>query len=106
MLASGLAGSLHGALENNDPRRDVSEVKEIPSALFLPPPTMALMIGSTLRNEWSDTDLLSDRLQIMIPLLPGMTVPLSSHPSDIAQSPHASVSVAALRSLSELLTSA
>lgn len=68
LLASGVAGSLRGALNGAG--------KNVVNSLFLPPPSMALMIGSVLRSEWSYTDLLSDRLQIMMPLLAGMIVSL------------------------------
>ena len=34
------------------------------------------MVGSTLHDEWSYTDLLADRLQVMMPVLPGLIVSL------------------------------
>jgi len=72
MLASSLAGSLAGAMDDVE--------TDMISLLFLPPPGMALMIGSTIRNEWSYTDLIAGRLQIMMPLLPGLVLSLlSSH---------------------------
>jgi hypothetical protein len=74
LLASGLAGSLQGTLDGAS--------KDIVSALFLPPPAIALMIGSKLRDEWSYTDLLSERLQVMMPLLPGMVISFLPNPSD------------------------
>lgn len=74
VLASAFAGSLEGALENSN--------KVVTVTLFMPSPAMALLIGATLRNEWSYKDLIADRLQIMIPMLPGMLVSLLSHPSD------------------------
>lgn len=95
LLASALAGSLHGAMSHVQ--------KPLISALYLPPPGMALMIGSTLRSEWSYTDLLADRLQIMMPLLPGLVVSLLSHPSD--SSADSVVAFDSLRVLGEVLTS-
>jgi len=68
LLASGVAGSLKASLCGSD--------RDLMNGLFLPPPAIALMIGSTIRDEWSYTDLLSDRLQIMMPLVPGMVVSL------------------------------
>ncbi|KAL3924923.1 MAG: hypothetical protein SGILL_000744 [Bacillariaceae sp.] len=75
MLASGLAGSLKGALDGAD---DVYV-----DSLFLPAPSMALTVASsTRRGEWSYTDLLSDRLQAMMPILPAMVVSLLSPPTN------------------------
>jgi hypothetical protein len=96
LLASGLAGSLKGALDDAD--------NVFITSLFLPPPGMALMIGSVLKNEWSYTDLLSDRLQIMVPILPGLIVSLLSHPSDATA--ESVVSVKSMIALSEVLTAA
>jgi len=78
MLASSKAGSLNNALANCD--------KNVLTTMFMPPPGMALMIGSVFRNEWSYTDLLSDRLEIMMPLLPGMVVSLMSSKDQVSQS--------------------
>ena len=94
LLASGLAGSLKGALDGVD--------KAIASTLFLPPPTLALSMAASQRNEWSYTDVLSDRLQIMMPLLPGLVVSLLSHPSDVTVDSR--ISTETLNLLSELLT--
>jgi len=94
MLASGLAGSLAGAMDGAD--------KKIVSALYLPPPGMALMIGSTIRSEWSYTDLLSDRLQIMIPLLPGIVVCLL--PSHVPSESGVQVSATSLTVLADVMT--
>ena len=89
LLASGVAGSLTGALCGSS--------AEIMNGLFLPPPAIALMIGSTIRDEWSYTDLLSDRLQIMMPLVPGMVISLLSSISE--ESDDTVAAVAALREL-------
>ena len=95
LLASGLAGSLKGALDEAD--------HSLVSTLFLPPPAMALTIAATTRrNEWSYTDLLSDRLEVMMPLLPGLVVSVLSHPSDVM--PDTMYSKDSLDVLSELLT--
>ena len=94
LLASGLAGSLNGALLQAD--------KALVQHLFLPPPTMAITMAATARkfNEWSYTDLLSDRLAVMMPLLPGLVVSLVSHPSDH----HQGITSQGLKILAELLT--
>jgi hypothetical protein len=77
LLASSLAGSLHGALHGAD--------KLVVSNLIMPPPAMALTVAAmSRRNEWSYTDLLADRLQVMMPVLPGLVVSLVSHPWDVA----------------------
>lgn len=95
LLASGLAGSLQGALNTIN--------KDVVTNLFLPPPTMALTIAASSRqNEWSYTDLLADRLQVMMPLLPGLVVSLLSHPSDATA--ETKVPVEAMDVLSELST--
>ena len=96
LLASGLAGSLDGALDDSN--------KIVISTLFMPSPAMALLIGASMRSEWSYKDLLADRLQIMMPLLPGMIVALLSHPSDSKKS-DAVMSNKSLKVLSEVLTS-
>lgn len=70
MFASALAGSLKGALKNAD--------KAVLTSLFMPPPGMSMLIGSTFQNEWSYTDLLSERLNVMMPLLPSMMASLLS----------------------------
>ena len=98
MLASGLAGSLRGALDEAD--------KSIMTNMLLPPPSMALTLAASSRkSEWSYTDLLSERLQIMMPLLPGLVVSLVSHPSDAEKSDNKTMSSKSLTSLTELITS-
>lgn len=78
LLASSLAGSLLGALHEAE--------KEVVSNLLIPPPTMALTVAAmSKKNEWSYTDLLADRLQVMMPLLPGLVVSFVSHPLDAAK---------------------
>ena len=94
LLASGLAGSLEGALTD--------AATQVISALFLPPLGMAMMVGTTLLHDWSYTDLLSDRLGIMMPLLPGLVVSLLSHPSYSTSDTR--MSRGALLVLAELLT--
>ena len=75
LLASGLAGSLQGALEDAD--------NIYVTNLFLPAPSMALTVAATSRkNEWSYTDLLSDRLEAMMPILPSLVVSLLSSLTD------------------------
>lgn len=68
LLASGHAGSLLGAMDGCD--------NATVSAIFLPSPAVALMIGYALRSEWSYNEMLADRLQIMMPLLPGVVISL------------------------------
>ena len=96
LLASGLAGSLTGAL----PDADTTAIQH----LFLPPPTMALTIAASSRKftEWSYTDLLSDRLAVMMPLLPGLVVSLVSHPSGASNK--TGIPPASLKILAELLS--
>jgi hypothetical protein len=72
LLASGLAGSLKNCLVDEHDAQSLW-LKQI----FLPHPTMALMIGSQGNaDSWSYSDLLSDRLQVMMPLLPGLVMSL------------------------------
>jgi hypothetical protein len=98
LLASGLAGSLKGALDAAG-----IDTLALVSSLFLPPPALALnMVVTSRKDEWSYTDLLSDRLQVMIPLLPGMVVSILSHPSDVTAD--TTISKEALNVLSELVT--
>eukprot|EP00934_Nitzschia_sp_Nitz4_P008655 Nitzschia sp. Nitz4//scaffold12_size214221//49825//58278//NITZ4_001488-RA/size214221-processed-gene-0.150-mRNA-1//-1//CDS//3329534984//8645//frame0 len=95
MLASSFAGSLRGALTGAE--------KASVQHLFLPPPTMALTIAAFSRSfsEWSYTDLLSDRLKVMMPLLPGLVVSLVAHPSEAASQ---NIPSSSLKLLAELLT--
>ena len=54
------------------------ESKDFIANLFLPPPTLALMIhhNSNSKGTWTYIDLLEDRLHVMMPLLPGLVVSL------------------------------
>ncbi|KAL7565117.1 hypothetical protein ACA910_005124 [Epithemia clementina (nom. ined.)] len=88
LLASSVAGSLREALAGSN--------QDLMNGLFLPPPAIALMIGSTIRDEWSYTDLLSDRLQIMMPLVPGLVISLVSALTDQKET---AGSIEALRAL-------
>jgi hypothetical protein len=105
MLASGLAGSLSGALTYfGDGRESMS--KTLVPALFLPPSAMALMVaggGQSRRgksnNNWSYTDLLADRLKIMMPLVPGMVVALLGPPDALSH-----ISDVAFTALADILT--
>ena len=64
--------------------------------LFLPSPTMALMIGArSYTDTWMYTDLLSDRLQVMMPLVPGFVMSLVSG---------SAISEGSLRVLGELIS--
>jgi len=81
LLASGVAGSLTCC------------VAEGVGDLYLPAPTMTLMVGK--QESWTYTDLLSDRLAVMMPLLPGLVMSLLSSPTDVK----------ALQTLKELVTS-
>ncbi len=92
MFASSLAGSLQGAL------KEANHV--VLTSLFMPPPGMSMLIGSTFQNEWSYTDLLSERLNIMMPLLPSMIASLLSSEGEQVE-----ISKAALEVLAHLLTS-
>ena len=98
LLASGLAGSLRGSLQDAD--------HALVNNMFLPPPTMALTIVATNKNknEWSYSDLLSDRLQVMMPLLPGLVVSLLSHPSDVNEAKHQPTNSQTMHVLTELIT--
>jgi hypothetical protein len=98
LLASGLAGSLDGAIEGAS--------KALVTNLFLPAPSMALTVVATPRkNEWSYTDLLSDRLAVMMPILPSLVVSLLAPTSD-SQDSHANTiaSAKSLTVLAELIT--
>lgn len=94
LFASSKAGSLEGALEQSN--------KAFISILFLPSPSISLLIGSSLRNEWSYTDLLSDRLEIMIPLLPGLVMALLSRLRSTMSGNHTPVD--SIATLTEILT--
>jgi hypothetical protein len=79
LFASGLAGSLHGCLVVDNDR----DIRLMPS-LLSPSPALALTINTgSSGDSWSYTDLLTDRLQVMVPLLPGFIVSLISHPADV-----------------------
>ena len=88
LLASSVAGSLRCVLSGSS--------QDLMDGLFLPPPAIALMIGSTIRDEWSYTDLLSDRLQIMMPLVPGMVISLLS---TLVEDSERETSITSLRAL-------
>jgi hypothetical protein len=94
LLASGLAGSMKGVM--------IDANSTIISALFLPPPALAQMIGNTSQSDWRYSDILSERLQIMMPLLPGIVVSLLGHPS--YTTPDTAISTKALTVLAEVLT--
>ncbi|GKY94445.1 hypothetical protein MPSEU_000410300 [Mayamaea pseudoterrestris] len=68
LLASGYAGSLTGAMDDVE--------NDLVSALFLPSPAVAQIIGFALRSNWSYQEMLADRCRIMVPLLPGMVTSL------------------------------
>ena len=70
ILASGLAGSLNGILNSME--------ANFVTTLFLP------TIASSGADEDVYTDMLTARLQIMMPILPGMVVSLLEHPSDVS----------------------
>ncbi len=75
LLASGLAGSLQGVLEHSG--------RTYVGNLFLPDPSMAMTVASTLRRDgWSYSELLSDRLAIMMPIFPSMVVSLLQTPTN------------------------
>jgi hypothetical protein len=75
-----LAGSLNNCLID-----DAIDNSRFIANLFMPPPSMALMIGNRSRNSdtWTYIDLLSDRLQVMMPLVPGFVMSLV-HDGDIS----------------------
>mmetsp|Transcript_4292 Transcript_4292/g.6647 ORF Transcript_4292/g.6647 Transcript_4292/m.6647 type:complete len:2938 (+) Transcript_4292:149-8962(+) len=88
LLASGAAGTLEGCLINDEEEDDDTDSLSYLHTLFLPPPTSALMMLGTsaassnsttstmTRDSWTYTDLLSDRLQVMMPLVPGFVMSL------------------------------
>ena len=79
LLASGLAGSLNGVLVDEskvDEEGGEQTNQRFIANLFLPPPTMSLMLQKEHVNSWNYADILSDRLQVMVPLLPGLVVSL------------------------------
>jgi hypothetical protein len=79
LFASGLAGSLHGCLVVDNDRDSL-----LIASLLLPPPALALTVNTgSKRDSWNYTDLLTDRLQVVVPLLPGLIVSLISHPADV-----------------------
>lgn len=88
ILASGLAGSLNGILQCMEPN--------FVTTLFLP------TIASSGADEDAYTDLLTARLQIMMPLLPGMVVSVLEHP--LGDSNNTLIPKHYMQVLSELLT--
>ena len=85
LLASGLAGSLEGVIENISAAAADSSSSSYLRNLFLPDPSMALTVASTLRSSsdgWSYSDLLSDRLAIMISIFPALVISLFNNRSD------------------------
>ena len=64
LMASGAAGSLSRC------------VSEGITDLFLPAPNVTLMVGT--QDSWTYTDLLTDRLSVMMPLFPGLVMSLLS----------------------------
>lgn len=83
LLASGLAGSLEGVIENIISAAGSSSSSYLMN-LFLPDPSMALTVASTLRSSsdgWSYSDLLSDRLAIMISIFPALVISLFNNSS-------------------------
>jgi len=101
LLASGSAGSLEGCLIEEDSAKNKEYSDKSMSYLhhlFMPPPTMALMMvgmptsssssghqslmsGST-RELWTYTDLLTDRLRVMMPMVPGFVMSLIPNPNN------------------------
>ena len=86
LLASGLAGSLHSVLEH------IVDSSSYLQNLFVPDPTMALTVvahpskmqggsSSSLSDGWSYTDLLTDRLSVMIPIIPSLVISLFNNTS-------------------------
>ena len=69
LLASSVAGSLTHCVSNG-----IGE-------LYLPAPTMTLMVGK--QDAWSYTELLTDRLSVMMPLFPGLLVSLLSNDKNV-----------------------
>ena len=65
LLASGVAGSLTHCVA-----KGIGE-------LYLPAPTMTLMVGK--QDAWSYTELLTDRLSVMMPFFPGLLVSVLSN---------------------------
>ena len=56
-------------------------------------------------SSWTYTDLLSDRLKVMMPLMPGLVVSLISHPADVTMdTPIAADSMQVLTELITLMT--
>ena len=72
LLASGLAGTLNNCLV-----AESEEASLVFANLFMPHPTMVLMIGARSNaDSWTYTDFLSDRLHVMLPLVPGFVMSL------------------------------
>ena len=87
-LASGLAGSLKGILNSMEPN--------FVTTLFLP------TIATSGADEEAYHDMLTARLQVMMPLLPGMVVSLLEHPSDAV--PDSVIPSRSVEIVAELLT--
>jgi len=102
LLASGAAGSLEGCLIEDDSKTKEYSGKSLSYLhhLFMPPPTMALMMvgmptsassnkslmSSGMSDLWTYADLLSDRLRVMMPLVPGFVMSLISNPNNSSNS--------------------